>query len=95
MIKPRQVCQGSSHFMRHGAERAILVDALSSTALILPALSSSPEPRFRQTEWNFPVWELFASWFDNQEAHMGRGILLWLIGVPIPVIIILFLLFGR
>jgi len=26
---------------------------------------------------------------------MGRGILLWLLGVPIPVIILLWLLFGR
>jgi hypothetical protein len=29
------------------------------------------------------------------EAEMGRGILLWLLGVPIPVIILLWLLFGR
>jgi hypothetical protein len=29
------------------------------------------------------------------EADMGRGILLWLLGVPIPVIILLWLLFGR
>jgi hypothetical protein len=29
------------------------------------------------------------------EAIMGRGILLWLLGVPIPVIILLWLLFGR
>ncbi|ABQ36098.1 hypothetical protein BBta_4032 [Bradyrhizobium sp. BTAi1] len=26
---------------------------------------------------------------------MGRGILLWLLGVPIPVIILLWLFFGR
>jgi len=26
---------------------------------------------------------------------MGRGLLLWLLGVPIPVIIILWLFFGR
>ena len=29
----------------------------------------------------------------NQEATMGRGILLWLLGVPIPVIIIILLVF--
>jgi hypothetical protein len=29
------------------------------------------------------------------EARMGRGILLWLLGVPIPVIILLWLFFGR
>jgi hypothetical protein len=30
-----------------------------------------------------------------EEAMMGRGILLWLLGVPIPVIILLWLFFGR
>jgi hypothetical protein len=29
------------------------------------------------------------------EANMGKGLLLWLVGVPIPVIIVLWLLFGR
>lgn len=28
-----------------------------------------------------------------EEKHMGKGILLWLLGVPIPVIIVLWLLF--
>lgn len=32
---------------------------------------------------------------DFEEATMGRGLLLWLIGVPIPVIILLWLFFGR
>ena len=31
----------------------------------------------------------------NEEETMGRGILLWLLGVPIPVIILLWLFFGR
>jgi hypothetical protein len=30
-----------------------------------------------------------------EEDVMGRGILLWLLGVPIPVIILLWLFFGR
>jgi hypothetical protein len=30
-----------------------------------------------------------------EEATMGRGVLLWLLGVPIPVIILLWLFFGR
>jgi hypothetical protein len=30
-----------------------------------------------------------------RETTMGRGILLWLLGVPIPVIILLWLFFGR
>ena len=29
------------------------------------------------------------------EEMMGRGILLWLLGVPIPVILLLWLFFGR
>ena len=34
---------------------------------------------------------------DNamEENAMGRGILLWLLGVPIPVIILLWLFFGH
>jgi hypothetical protein len=31
----------------------------------------------------------------HEEEPMGRGILLWLLGVPIPVIILLWLFFGR
>jgi hypothetical protein len=31
----------------------------------------------------------------DMEAIMGRGLLLWLLGVPIPVIILLWLFFGR
>jgi len=30
-----------------------------------------------------------------EEEIMGRGILLWLLGVPIPVIILLWLFFGH
>jgi hypothetical protein len=29
------------------------------------------------------------------EVNVGRGILLWLLGVPIPVIILLWVFFGR
>jgi hypothetical protein len=29
------------------------------------------------------------------EANMGKGILLWLLGVPIPVILLLWLFLGR
>jgi hypothetical protein len=32
---------------------------------------------------------------ESEERTMGRGILLWLLGVPIPVIILLWLFFGR
>jgi hypothetical protein len=30
---------------------------------------------------------------DRKEALMGRGILLWLLGVPIPIIILIALLY--
>lgn len=29
------------------------------------------------------------------EANMGRGLLLWLVGVPIPIIILLWLFMGH
>jgi len=32
---------------------------------------------------------------EDEEETMGRGILLWLLGVPIPLIILLWLFFGR
>jgi hypothetical protein len=37
---------------------------------------------------------VFSSMYFEEEM-MGRGILLWLLGVPIPVIILLWLFFGR
>jgi hypothetical protein len=30
-----------------------------------------------------------------EEDAMGRGLLLWMVGVPIPVILLLWLFFGR
>jgi hypothetical protein len=38
---------------------------------------------------------VFLSIEKLEERTMGRGILLWLLGVPIPVIILLWLFFGR
>jgi hypothetical protein len=35
----------------------------------------------------------FLTWFEENE--MGRGILLWLLGVPIPIILLLWLFFGH
>ena len=31
----------------------------------------------------------------SRRLAMGKGLLLWLVGVPIPVIILLWLFFGR
>jgi hypothetical protein len=41
------------------------------------------------------VLHVFPSIKKLMEEMMGRGILLWLLGVPIPVIILLWLFFGR
>jgi hypothetical protein len=38
---------------------------------------------------------VLSSDIEIMEAKMGRGILLWLLGVPIPVILLLWLFFGR
>ena len=46
-----------------------------------------PEPRL--------PFCVFLSIEEIKEAIMGRGILLWLLGVPIPVILLLWLFFGR
>ncbi|KRQ94643.1 hypothetical protein CQ10_07200 [Bradyrhizobium valentinum] len=40
------------------------------------------------------TWRVFSP-TDFEEETMGRGILLWLLGVPIPVIILLWLFFGH
>jgi hypothetical protein len=39
--------------------------------------------------WRFPLDQKL------EERTMGKGILLWLLGVPIPVILLLWLFFGR
>lgn len=36
-----------------------------------------------------------SSTMQLEEDAMGRGLLLWMLGVPIPVILLLWLFFGR
>lgn len=49
-----------------------------------------------RARWNFPFSSAFPQSSEEcMEANMGRGILLWLLGVPIPVIILLWLFFGH
>jgi hypothetical protein len=50
---------------------------------------------FRGVRWNPALSHAFLNHRYFKEAIMGRGILLWLLGVPIPVIILLWLFFGR
>jgi hypothetical protein len=44
---------------------------------------------------NRPWHRAFSPRLHFEEEMMGRGILLWLLGVPIPVIILLWLFFGH
>jgi len=61
---------------------------------LLSALT--PEEVFRSGCWNPTSRVAFLNPSEDfKEAKMGRGILLWLLGVPIPVIILLWLFFGR
>jgi hypothetical protein len=43
----------------------------------------------RPSRWRCPCKR------EHEEETMGRGILLWLLGVPIPVILLLWLFFGH
>jgi hypothetical protein len=56
-------------------------------ALVKHVSPCPPEPRLAVRVLLVPE--------EFTEANMGRGILLWLLGVPIPVIILLWLFFGR
>jgi hypothetical protein len=47
------------------------------------------------TRWNRPRHRAFTPRLHFEEDTMGKGLLLWLLGVPIPVIILLWLFFGR
>ncbi len=49
-------------------------------------------PLFRNNSFGLTFSMASKRWMEEK---MGRGILLWLIGVPIPVIILLWLFFGR
>ena len=60
-------------------------------ALAPEALSASARPKSR-VELSFSAGVLVAVKIE-EEATMGRGLLLWLIGIPIPIILS-FWLFG-
>jgi hypothetical protein len=44
--------------------------------------------------WNFALRPALACRQKSQEDDMGRGLLLWLIGIPLPIILIVWLLGG-
>jgi hypothetical protein len=54
------------------------------------------EPRERRDpQRNEPLGRAFPHRYELEEETMARGLLLWLVGVPIPVIILLWLFFGH
>jgi hypothetical protein len=56
----------------------------------------APAPQQGAGGWNRPPPPAFIH--SNEELRrvmMGRGLLLWLLGVPIPVIILLWLFLGH
>jgi hypothetical protein len=64
---------------------------------------------YKSFDFRFPISRNSSAWIEEpvffsrvllddrsrEEETMGRGILLWLLGVPIPVIILLWLFFGH
>jgi hypothetical protein len=61
-----------------------------------PLDSRSTEIPLRGARWNIGPSLAFLNPSEVfMEEIMGRGILLWLLGVPIPVIILLWLFFGH
>jgi hypothetical protein len=43
--------------------------------------------------WNLSSQRTFM-WANQEENKMGRGLLLWLIGIPIPIILLIWLFGG-
>ena len=43
--------------------------------------------------WNLSSLRTFM-WANQEENKMGRGLLLWLIGIPIPIILLIWLFGG-
>ena len=78
------------------AEYRTLVSARQSLECSLPdqpASKSLPDSCASHGTRRIASRSLMRHWF--MEAKMGRGLLLWLVGVPIPIIILLWLFFGR
>ena|ERR1700733_11937775 len=64
-----------------------------------PATGTNRRPRMKSAlirEWNFrPALPLFRSPTEaTQEEVMGRGLLLWLLGIPLPIILLIWVLGG-
>jgi hypothetical protein len=61
----------------------VVLDAQHRPLVSLPLWNQHPPPAFSLRQCNL------------EEDAMGRGLLLWMVGVPIPVIILLWLFFGH
>jgi len=65
----------------------------SRTRRVLPQATGAREAA--PTRWNFQSRPTF-SWQSKivEEVKMGRGLLLWMIGIPIPIILLIWLFGG-
>jgi hypothetical protein len=54
------------------------------------AISQFLPPRYGSAGWNLSGRDAL-SWRQITEAPMGRGLILWLLGIPLPIIILLWL----
>jgi hypothetical protein len=73
----------------HNHESVII---LASSEHNLGLIGIQPNCRREAIGWNTGIEPLFENTVENREGVMGRGILLWLLGVPIPIIILLALI---
>jgi hypothetical protein len=60
----------------------------------IPKSKNVPLRRLFSAQEPAATSRVFSS-INLEEEMMGRGLLLWLLGVPIPVILLLWLFFGR
>jgi hypothetical protein len=76
-----------------GKDKRPAFDALHKAAARRSAKPELSKNRVGSSQWNKKLRAGFSFEKQSLEAHMARGILLWLLGIPIPVIIILLLIF--
>jgi hypothetical protein len=63
---------------------------------ISPLKGLPNRPARLKKPWNLyrAAWLISSSEMGDEENAMGRGLLLWLIGIPIPIILLVWILGG-
>jgi hypothetical protein len=85
--------QGRASGKLHGGSRITLHRRFSSLFCI--PLPASHLPRWADNQWNFSAPQQFCCQRTPQlEGKMGRYALLWLLGVPIPILLLIYLFGG-